>query len=714
MISLYTLDGTELQFKSGSVCTISWVSTAFNDSGDFSGSFSYPVSLAYSPSNNRALGMANRLENRSARQDVLVNVRIFGIHWKQVTLRFTIDLDSYSGFLLIDNGAFAQVLTTYNLNEIFINFDSNKTFVSFQNTQITGSAAATATYLEQSLADNTGAFPAYFFPVHNKNLFGSFQDSGGDPLYNDDYQVVNPWTFGQGVVGSSGNIGVLQPYAFYTPFFSLHYVVRQVLNYLGYSAAGDFFTDPMWMDKVIYNTGFFDINQMFAAGGLTVQLAKHLPQIALADFFKMLRTTVNLAIYFDADSATCTMNIVRNILQTRERTDISGCVNPNISIKAPAPLGFELVQPVDSSDANYAVYTYDRSLYIGSQVGPTAVDNYIGTPFMANVPNLSSLPDTYLWRVPFVQQTGNAYTPLANGSDAYNNPDNIPCYNANSFSFRLLTYRGMQNAPNGQPYPYASSDDLNSAGVSDYGMSLQLTTDPKSIVNVYNFAYYNFFLRSELVELDVFLPMRLLQQITPLGVLQFRTPSQAIIPAMLNDMTFEASQNEARLEAKMRVYPIYCEKDIDQPATSNYVVSQVINPGSIFVKFTLVYDDAHSIYTYSKGKRVYTYIAVIATLNFYSDAAGTVPRNITGTGLAVLMNWQTIRVVGVGPQVYQKYSGDEVPDGSVYTCPDITEVVQNNVATQWFITTDPALIAGQPIPYTVIGDANGGYTGAPS
>lgn len=730
MIAIYTVDGTELQLKSGSVITISWISTAFNDGDQFLGSFSYPVALAYSPQNNKALGMANRLENRSSRQDIPVMVRIFGIHWKRCTLSFTIDTDSYSAFLKIDNGVFGNLIKNTLLTDLFVTKDANGTFTGFKWLQLTNTYNGTMDYLNNSGPDTTGKYPAYFFPVYNENLFGSF--GGGDsvdPGYDDQFHTVNAWSSGIGWI--SDPIAPLTSQLFFTPFFSLHYVVKQVLSFLGYTGAGDFFTDPLLMDKVIYNTGFFDMARMYAATGLKVSLAQHLPGISLSDFFKKLRTEFKLAIYFDADTVTCTINIVRNTLKSRARVDISGHVSPKYSVKSSLPLGYELVQPTEDGDNMFKNSTYDKSFLIGNQEAPTSVDGFIATLFMQHVTNPLTSPFNYQYRVPHAQQTGNAYTTLANGSDAYNDPLKNPPYNKNTFGLRLLTYRGMHNDSDGHPYPYASGDDQASNStddnpISDYGLSLWLNGE-KGILQVYNFDWYNFFLRTELVELDAYLPMRLMSRITPLGLLEFRTPSQSIIPAMLNDMTFEASQNERLLESKMRVYPIYSQKDVDQPAISTFTPSQVINPGGIYVKFVLTIDTGRSTTITLKGTKQWLDLYTIGTLYFYSDEAGTIPKDVTELG--IFIHYTQYLIKNGTPGTTGQYDLLPFPQNvtssdGVFTLPNTDRKVEHKafdpfsdsfskVITTYNLVVDPKVLAAHNVTYKVIGDIYGGMQNVP-
>lgn len=703
MIAIYTTDGTELLLKKSSVITINWISTAFNSDDQFLGSYSYPVALAYCPSNNKALGMGNQLENRNGRQDIPVLVRIFGIHWKRCTLSVTIDLDSYSAFLKIDNGILANILKNTLLTDIFVNKDANANFVSYKYQQVTNSYAETITYMQNMRNDTTGKYPVYYFPVYNPGLMGSYNgDQGTTPAYDDSLHTVNPWTGG---IGFSIDIQQDSPYkSFYTPFYNLVYITKQVLSFLGYSAAGDFFTDPNILDKVIYNTGVFCSLDIFADSGMKLCAAQHLPAISISDFIKYLRAEYKLSIYFDTDLAMCSFNIIRNTLRSRDRVDISGFVSPKYSVKSNLPTGYELVQPVDSGDKYFQTLEYTKSYYIGNTENPTSASNFIGTLFMQRID--SPFLKGEIYRVPVANQLGNAYSLVLENAAAYNTAGN---YGANGFDFRLLTYRGMFNDSNGHPYPYGSSDDKAVDGItSDYGMSLWLG-GAKGILPTYNLEYYNFFLRTELVELDATLPMRLLQQITPSGLLEFRTPSQAIIPAMMNDITFEAEQNERRLASKMRVYPIYSQKDLDQPLISTFVSTGLINP-TIYVKLNVAVDYANSTYTLVKGKKNWTHIQVIVTLSFFSDQYGLVPFDVTkpfDVTIRYVQSWVGAQHNAVYPQVRK-----ETVSGYSYVCADLIYAKETfnsaYILTKYSLATDPTVIGVAP-GYVVIGDVYGGY-----
>jgi hypothetical protein len=651
MISVYTLNGTELLLVAGSSFTINWISTVFNDADEFLGSFSYPVNLAYCPSNNKALGMANLLENRSARVDRPVTCRCFGVHWKRCTLSFTLDETGYSAYLKIDNGAFGNILKNKMLAAIFEQDDANGTFTDFIYKNISYSKADTLTYLANS-CNTPGKYPAYFFPVKNPSLFGSYSGSANQP-YDFGPQTVNPYNPATGWQSTVNDNNTRNN--FYTPFFSLTYIVTQVLAYLGYDPDGDFFTDPKILDKVIYNTGFIDTATMFADSGLKLAPARHLPAITLGDFFKRLRTHFKLAIYFDTNTQKCTITFVKSCLQTRDRINLSGYTSPAISIKSDLPTGYDLLQPIDDGDDLFKNFTYNKEFFIGSTDAPKSVDGFIGTLF-TQVQN-NGLNNDHQYRLPRTAQLGNGYTATANGSDAWNETG----YSKNSFGFRLLTYRGMQPDKQGSSYPYATSDEFDSDGTTNtYGMSLWLGGE-KGILQLYNFDYYIFFLRAELVQVTAYLPMRLLQQITPLGLMEITSNTQAIIPAMLNDMTFESSLNEKKLLAKMRVYPVYSQRDLDLPAISQFAPGEQINPGDIYAKFVKVIDESKTSIRNHNGVIITTEQYAHYYLYFFSDAAGTKPRVVTNLKVILNMDYK-----GANPRNYANYNFQVIASGSTY------------------------------------------------
>ncbi|MBE7177694.1 MAG: hypothetical protein INR69_14900 [Mucilaginibacter polytrichastri] len=640
-------DGQYFDIRKGEQIVCEWVATLFNDEDEFKGSYTYPVLAPFTPKNNALLNHANRLENRLSRKKISVILEIFGQPWKKCSCVYTIGKEGYNLSLQIDNGEFASLIKSKELPQIFIEYGPNGIFRDWRYLRVGYSPVEVNTNMVDS-ARNPAKYPWVFFPIRNDGFWGGHD--GDQKLYDDKTEIFNQYFPATGF-RSALDMTVSQDKRFFTPFLYLRYVLREVCTYLGYTAAGDFFADPKTAGLVIDNTGVASLEDLFsAASGFQIKPAFHLPKMSVADFIKKVRGTFKMGVYFDANTMTAYFNYGPRILADRDAVDISGYAALGFEMKSAPAAGFELVQEKDDKDAMFKQLAYVRSFMIGETLQPKKVDSIAGTLFMTSItyPRLGS---NIGWRIPRKRQVGNAYTRRAFGSEAY--VEDEKNYTKNEFSFRLLNYLGMRNDTAGAEYPYASSDDLDADGeFRGSRVSLWLGGE-NGLIAGYHRDWYIFFVRTEQIELSAALPFSVLQQISPMRMLAWKTDTQTRIVALLNRLSFQASNHAERILAKVSVYPFYNQAATDEPVYTEFVPVEEVNKGGLYARFAIEnkYEEWRELREGSfGGKKKNTIVRVDLdyVVYFFSDEAGTIPKNVEN--MPVYFNYD---YKGANPRNYE-------------------------------------------------------------
>ncbi|WP_342644993.1 hypothetical protein [Mucilaginibacter sp. CSA2-8R] len=653
-------DGRYFDLADGEKVTTEWVSTLFNDDTDFNGSYTWSVKAPFTDNNNALLGNAYMLENRSARGFTTGLLEVFGQTWKQCKLMFDVTADGYELACLIDSGEFAKQLKEKTLPQVFINFKDGKedTFIF---DELAGSVQGAIDELVYRAA-HPGERSCVFFPQKNDSLFGSVSEGQHyDSSYMLNYFNAEP-AF-KDYVNTLANDTI----AFYNPSYYLHWVIRQVCTWLGFEATGDFFTDSGTRTLVIDNTGFYSMQSIFSDLGCRIAPARHLPKIKIADFLKMIRATFKVVIYFDSGERKAHFEYAPAIVNGRDAVDISGFTEPRPVIKSYVPTGYTLIQPVDDKDDLFKTFEYTESFFIGDQDEPKKLDSFTGTCFMTGTNEPRPGYGT-TWRIPRKSQVGNGYASPAQGSESYNGTG----YSKNDFDFRLLNYLGMRNDSSNYPYPYATSDGRERDLTESPGAVSCWLGGSNGLINRFVKEWLLYFLRTEEVEITAHLPPDLLLQLQPVKKLRFTTRSRALIPAMISQVSFEqgTGRNADKLSAKIKIYPVYNQSASDVQEYTEIGQGEVINAGSIYVRYRQVETSRE----YYKGSAQVSSIKVNAFLDFYSDPACTVARNVTNFPVYMLYNYR-----GENERNYiidQRY--EVRANGSSYQIPDIQEIFYFN------------------------------------
>lgn len=606
-----------------------WVSTAFNEPDKLIGSGSVlSFDLAPTPANHARMGYANQLASRLARKDIEVTVWLFGMPWKRCLFTFDLKDGLISGYTKIDHSVFADVIKEKELPAVFVK-TKNGAFVDHEWVELGGSGwESIHQAIFDSLTPGTAAYT--FFPYINTTLFGDYSGEDGSSLYTQP-RVINPWANGA-FPGISINPDEIKS-TWYTPFFSLAWVIKKACTYLGFEAVGDIFDDPLFNSLVIDNSAVYNMQDVTAADSWKIAPARHLPRIKLNDFFKYLRENYRIIYYFNSDTKQAHFSSSDSVLSSPERIDLDGCIEKaRPTTKKNPETGYELVQGIDPDDELFEVLPYVKSYFIGGDRVQKKIEVPIGTCFMHREINVKDLNGA-IWRIPMKKQLGNAYSAKALNSSAHNPED----YGRNKFSLRVLSYRGMMADSLGNGYPYATSDGLAPDEETEICPSLWLGGSNGMLEN-YHRKWYTFLIRSELITLKAYLTTFILSILSPIRKIRFPTNEGVFIEALMDQVEFSGSKDRL-LKCELQVYPNYNTAGADDAINTDFVSGVVENPPGVYCWLETVWvrDEYRRPFL---GKKVLLSTTSHVVARFYSDAGKINPVEVNGLVINVVREYQ--------------------------------------------------------------------------
>lgn len=604
---------------------IEWVSTAFNDSDTFLGSYSYPIDLAPTPKNNRLLGFGNQLAMRTSRRDITVLIELFDMPWKACTMSYDIEDGLYKSNLKIDNGEFANKIKEIKIAQVFV--DSVAGVFSDHKWELVGSDTAATEAAILNAVTGPGAAPWTMYPYKNTNIFGTYNGDGAqqysEPLY------INCWIPRVGTILESDLKQTWYSFSFY-----LDWVLKKLCTYLGYTATGDVFEDPFFQSLVIDNNTIYGMQDVFHPNGFMLAPARHLPDITIGDLFKRIRNYKKLILYFDSDTKKAHFVFSDRVISSPDRISLDKYVEKGFRTQRLLVSGFEITQGIDEKDEMFKLMPYVKNYFIGAGEEKQKIDLLVSTCFMGTLSNTWRDPLGTI-RIPVKEQVGNAYSDRAIGSEAHN-PEG---YGRNAFSLKLLSYRGMHPDTVGNLYPYATSDGLGTDGLTEICQSLWLGGANGILEKIRS--WYTFLLRTEPVEISAKLPNIILNRLSPIKKIRFPTEEGIHLEALMDKAQFSTDKNKLLINTRMTVYPIYSGNDIIA-----FNPGEVANPNVVFVK--IIEENLRTRYrSHFLGGKVKESEVVDVVLYFYSDLAGTIPIVVNALPVTVVVHYK-----GIHPENY--------------------------------------------------------------
>ncbi|MGJ1366272.1 hypothetical protein [Sphingobacterium spiritivorum] len=520
-------NGIALDVSDNSNLTVEFISTVFNEDRLFAGSYSYPILFPFTDKNKTFFEQSHFLENRLARKEREVTINLFGMSWKKATVTYKIVSEGYEASLMVDNGSIADALRERSIASVFTETNNGK-FVAHLPIRLGANVweiYAKIKEYNRSVGTSPMVFPTFRSPMITGELL------------EDNHAFVNYFMNADWIA-----IGYK-----YSPFFYHTWVIREVCKWLGFEAKGSYLEDPFIKTLIIYNTGFrMGQDILFDE---KIYPAQHLPDISVADYFKVIRNDHRVFIYFDSLTRTAYFEKSADVLASKESLDVTGSiVAGSFGINGQTTTGYKLTSRIDEADELYETYSYVKAVSVGLSETPKDIPMGAGIPFMwkgtyQNVANI---------RMPYTMQQGNFYGPLEQ-FEAVKNKENT--YGRNPFALRFLSWKGQKDIA-GMTMGSSTSDDIGVQENITYNQSLSPSGD-KGIVSQYCLSHYDFICTSEKVEFKAELDVCQFSNLNPLGKIVIADQTRAKVEALMDKTTFEPRTDGNKIQAKITCYPYY-------------------------------------------------------------------------------------------------------------------------------------------------------------
>lgn len=529
-------NGAFIDLEEDSYLTVDWFSTLFNDSEIFRGSYSYAVKIKLSNKNKALFKMPHLIENRFSRIRYEVSIILFGQTWKNAILEIELVQDYLSGNLLIDNSIIADILQKTTIPDLFSSngFEGKKVYESID---IGNDYASKWGYLNDSIQ---GQFPMVFPPFRNFGWDGEF-GYGPDRLIN-------------GFVVPTGQYGLFSNSGLFSPMFFLKWLISEVCNKIGFKAIGGFFENEEVSKWVIFNNAYYTGNEILK-DGFKVVISRHLPNLTVGNFFKVLRNDLKVPIYFDSLKKTVTIELPNVYLESNEFVELG----ENTILNSPKIKGGELKKYTiqrSKSDSDGVQQFFDSidSISLGNSQVDNKIELSISSPKMGEY--YSDRNNYRTFRMPIADHLANVYDEVFLESNAFNKEGE---FNKNDFSFMLLSYRGFLECLPGDPtkkIPFATSDNLDALKNEHPDWIAVNPLETNGWIRKICQPFYQMLSMCEDVELDTLLPIQKFFSINPLTKVRYKTKNGAISSLLLDKITFEPSNRNSLIYSKVKAFSI--------------------------------------------------------------------------------------------------------------------------------------------------------------
>lgn len=269
------------------------------------------------------------------------------------------------------------------------------------------------------------------FPVKNPSFYGDLEPAYGGYL--------NDYLGGEFQQNQAENTHAIVPFPF------LLYVLNRVAQQLGYLGVSGPWTEEEDVRRlVIYNTyaldEFFGVQKSFAT---QITYANHVPALEVGKFLVAIKNLFGLAIFINPRTKYLEFVRLTDVLSDTDFLDFTPLSTAAYQQIPNETDGFALGLATDSGDDLYkTLSSADQRYRIGN--GAESFETATGTLFEARTEH-----NGRQWTVPQAEQAGN--------SPSYVN-ENLSPVLSNSFSLRLLFYRGLQPDSQGNLYPQGSPE----------------------------------------------------------------------------------------------------------------------------------------------------------------------------------------------------------------------------------------------------------------
>lgn len=563
-----------LDIPQGQKITIEMVSMLLGSSEVLQGSYSYPFQFPLNENNIRFLENGHLPETEVPPEiPVVVSEGIFTF---RALMGYEIDGDFGDGYLRIDLGEIAEILKNQPIRELVREIFVVSSRLDADNPTITMAELAAAP---------PATYPVVFAPFLAENFVPEdFEPGAGykrpmviNPfmLHSGDFLDVADGDYGERSGDYYDNYNVV-----HVPFVYLVWLLRRIVEKLGFRAIGPALEDQNIMRMVLFNTQAIPGH---VNGKYTIHIERHLPFESISALFSALRDYLGLGISFNTSDRTAHFAAYKHLRREQKAIDLSDEYIPTKpKIQRGEWKGYRIINEIGDNDEKLqGLFDYVKSFKVGENpdaevrlsISTLAMQRMVASEAMgATPPSEGWGPEAIRWFVPTTSVTGN----LSNRFfDKHEGGPNYPAASnyveyvpelapdmqhieelANSepvksrWGLRLLMYFGYQLDSADRPYPQLSSVSYGAKYQTIGDLSL-LPGQPDDVFRKYQRYWYECLAFSRKIDVALKLSIGKASQLRPEIPIYLRMEHLAASRYLLKKINYELPSQAGYLRARL-------------------------------------------------------------------------------------------------------------------------------------------------------------------
>jgi hypothetical protein len=451
-------------FEQVGVCTVEQHTTLFNNQDELLGSLSMAKEMPLTKTNKAIIENAHYILTANGKRQFDVIVWLGDMPYKDASFVYTVESNLAKYTLFFDLAQVANLLKVRKLSEASHSAEDQMDFANYDAFQA---------YMMETVDGTAATHPMVFAPYRNTGAYQVIPLTDYH-LYPDlvlpAETLFNRWEMNEVGVGSfkvdhNFPIGQTQ-----TPFFYVVYLLKRVMNYLGYPVTGKWCTQES-SQRITMGTN------IAVPAPILPDFTYFMPDILISDWLKDLRSNFGLLIDFDFTRQVSIVESITNLKAAQTTVDLRNAkIAGTYRETTNARYSYLVTRAVDDKDT---AFTDDEkaalpSLTIGI-TGPNIEQKPIALKSVATKMVVEAAPSRgdimtpigANWRIPFLKQPIAPAVPL--------NQITLATYaDRGNFKPRYLYYYGKKPNDAGYLYPYISADNLDVLGavIDNYSLAL--------------------------------------------------------------------------------------------------------------------------------------------------------------------------------------------------------------------------------------------------
>jgi|GEM_PF-5405203 len=424
MIEIINEKGLILDLSDSFMLTIERNNPLFLKEFEFFQDITYPGKAPLTDNNKIFIDSGHLVETSVYNYELPVNVFIDGTVFFSGNIVYSIQDDEISFVLKVGYAAVAEICETTMLYQIDYGPDISIVYAN-----------------KQASIVNPSAWPFAYFPTyHNTEKAEEYEEIGQSVEY-----FSNPYHY-----------ATQQKYQFFfsdpkpwrdISHFKLNYILKIVLESIGFKPAGSFFTSDYTKDLYIYNLQY--AREIFTLAS-TTNAQYCVPHISVTEFLRFLRDRFRVNITFDHLKKIANIEEPNSLLQSTDYIDISEYVSDIKSVNIPTRLIYKIEAKKADSDYNPPNHIEIKDVNAPYKLADEGIEIEVST-----LPIIDDETDGYFYPV--------THMPYLTGRAIGDTPDPgprerrwLPPYDeARHSTLLLMRYSGLKLVSDDKYYPTA-------------------------------------------------------------------------------------------------------------------------------------------------------------------------------------------------------------------------------------------------------------------